>query len=88
MDQSRRVNSGPSTSKGQMSLFEDNNVHILDGEDRWFDSGVKEAIMVSDSNQFICNEIISNSGFESGICRFFGVGPGLVLCVVYLLPAG
>ena len=26
--------------------FNDNNVHILYGEDRWFEKGVKEAVYV------------------------------------------
>lgn len=32
--------------KGERSLFEDENVHILDQEDRWFERGMQEVIYV------------------------------------------
>ena len=52
MAQHRRSNSSDPTSavyshlKEKTHSFEDNNVKILDREDRWFERGVKEAIYV------------------------------------------
>ena len=60
MAQHRRPNSSGLDSAVYLHLkekthsFEDNNVHILDREDRWFERGVKEAIYVKVEKPALC----------------------------------
>ena len=37
--------SSPLTSKGEGHSFDDDDVHVLDREDGWFERGVKESFL-------------------------------------------